>query len=194
MRLPAPRAGRPWPGAGRGGSQGGREGQGGLPGQQVGPPGKGPADDPRRDAGLPADTLATIGAAIGAVIRAAIAMARRHKLEATAVVLLGLGGLIFPPVWLIGAAVALASKVWDFRDRWIGLAGPVFLVIVGMVADVSLSASRGTLFGYVKEAWIFGGHLSRIAALLGAGYLAWRAQHGRRPPPVPPWNKPHRIG
>jgi hypothetical protein len=120
--------------------------------------------------------------------------ARRHPLEAIAVVLLGLGGLIFPPVWLIGAAVALLSKIWDFRDKWIGLALPVFLVIVGMGAAVSLGGSRPDLGKYVYEAWIFGGHICRIAALLGAVYLAWRAERGRRTPAVPPWNKRHRIG
>jgi hypothetical protein len=63
-----------------------------------------------------------------------------------------------------------------------------------MVADVSLGGERHELAAYVKEAWTFGGHFSRIAALLGAVYLTWRAERGRRPPAVPPWNKPHRIG
>jgi hypothetical protein len=118
--------------------------------------------------------------------------ARRQPLEATAIVLLGLGGLIYPPVWLMGALVALVSRVWDHRDKWIGLGGPVVLVIAGVAADVSL-ASEPNLLGYLKEAWMFGGHICRIAALLGAVYLAWRAQRGRRPPTVPPWNKPRRF-
>ena len=123
-----------------------------------------------------------------------LARARRRPLEATAIVLLGLGGLIYPPVWLIGAAVALASRVWDFRDKWIGLAVPVFLVIIGMVADVSLGGNRSGLGGYIREAWIFGGHLSRLVAVLSAVYLAWRAERGRRSPPAAPWNKPRRFG
>jgi hypothetical protein len=130
----------------------------------------------------------------GKLARTAATRARRRPLEAAAVVLLGLGGLIFPPVWLIGAAIALMSRVWDIRDKWVGLALPLFLVIAGMGADVSLSNSQPSLGAYIKEAWIFGGHISRIVALLGAVYLAWRAERGRRPPPVPPWNKPHRFG
>jgi hypothetical protein len=121
------------------------------------------------------------------------ARARRHPLETTAVVLLGLGGLIFPPVWLIGAVVALTSKVWDIRDKWLGLAVPVVLVIIGMIADVSLGGSYSSLLGYLKEAWLFGGRFSRVVALLGAVYLAWRAERGRRTPTDPPWNKRHRI-
>jgi hypothetical protein len=110
------------------------------------------------------------------------------------VVLLGLGGLIFPPVWLLGAAVALASRVWDFRDKWIGLALPIFLVIAGMAAAVSLGGHHDDVSGYAKEAWIFGDHLSRIVAVLGAVYLAWRAERGRRRPTIPPWTKGGRLG
>jgi hypothetical protein len=36
-------------------------------------------------------------------------------------------------------------------------------------------------------------YLTRAGAVLGAGYLTWRLQRGRREPPVPPWNRPHRI-
>jgi hypothetical protein len=130
----------------------------------------------------------------GKLARTTMTRARRRPLEAAAVVLLGLGGLIFPPIWLIGAAVALMSRVWDFRDKWVGLALPIFLVIAGMGADVSLSPSQTSLGAYIKEAWIFGGHISRIVAVLGAIYLVWRAERGRRPPAVPPWNKPRRFG
>ncbi len=67
---------------------------------------------------------------------------RRHPLEAVAVVLLGLGGLIYPPVWLMGALVAIFSKAWSISDKWIGLALPVFLVIVGIVVEVSLDGTH----------------------------------------------------
>jgi hypothetical protein len=140
--------------------------------------------------GLPAG----LRSGAGKLARTAATRARRRPLEATAVVLLGLGGLIFPPVWLIGAAIALISRVWDFRDKWVGLALPVFLVIAGMGADISLSPSQTSLGAYIKEAWIFGGHFSRIVAVLGAVYLTWRAERGRRTPAVPPWNKPRRFG
>jgi hypothetical protein len=143
---------------------------------------------PDRPPGLPA----AIGARARKLMRATVTAARRRPLETTAIVLLGLGGLIYPPVWLMGALIALASRVWDHRDKWIGLGAPVVLVIAGIAADVSLSSEHG-LGGYVHEAWLFGGHISRIAALLGAVYLAWRAQRGPRPPAIPPWQKPRRF-
>jgi hypothetical protein len=89
----------------------------------------------------------------------------------------------------MGAVIALASRVWDHRDKWVGLGAPVVLVIAGIAADVSLRSEHG-VGGYVHEAWLFGGHIARVAALLGAVYLAWRAQRGPRPPAIPPWQKP----
>jgi hypothetical protein len=104
-------------------------------------------------------------------------------------VLIGLGGAVYPPVWLLGAALALASRVWDFRDKWLGLAIPFFLVIVGMGADVSLSGPQSGFTAYWHEAWVFGSHLSRIVAVLGAVYLAWRSQTPRRQQSAEPWKK-----
>jgi hypothetical protein len=119
--------------------------------------------------------------------------ARERPLEAVAVVLIGLGGAVYPPVWLLGAALALASRVWDVRDKWLGLAIPLFAVIVGMGADVSLNGAQGGLTAYFREAWIFGGHMSRIVAVLGAVYLAWRSQQPRRRQSAEPWKKQRRF-
>jgi hypothetical protein len=121
--------------------------------------------------------------------RNAAVRARERPLEAVAVVLIGLGGAVYPPVWILGAALALASRVWDFRDKWLGLAVPLFAVIVGMGADVSLSGTQTGFAAYFREAWIFGGHLCRIVAVLGAVYLAWRSQQPRRHQSAEPWNK-----
>jgi hypothetical protein len=121
--------------------------------------------------------------------RYAAVRARERPLEAFAVVLMGLGGAVYPPVWILGAALALASRVWDFRDKWLGLAIPLFVVIVGMGADVSLSGTQSSFTAYFREAWIFGGHLSRIVAVLGAVYLAWRSAQPRRRQSAEPWNK-----
>jgi|GEM_PF-1907948 hypothetical protein len=191
-RRPGRGTGAGGAGAGGAGSAGGNEpdAQDAQPDSLDSQPGR-PAEDPL--SGLWPD-LGPIGAGAAKLARTVLARARRRPLEATAIVLLGLGGLIYPPVWLIGAAVALASRVWDFRDKWIGLAVPVFLVIIGMVADVSLGGNRSGLGGYIREAWIFGGHLSRLVAVLSAVYLAWRAERGRRSPPAAPWNKPRRFG
>jgi hypothetical protein len=45
------------------------------------------------------------------------ALARSHPLETAAVLLLGVGGLIIPFIWLAGGLVAAASRVWDARDK-----------------------------------------------------------------------------
>jgi hypothetical protein len=126
-------------------------------------------------------------------VRYAGGRARERPLEAVAVVLIGLGGAVYPPVWLLGTALALASKVWDIRDKWLGLAIPLFVVIVGMGADISLSGTQRGLGGYFREAWIFGGHLCRIVAVLGAVYLAWRSQQPRRQQSAEPWKKQRRF-
>ena len=119
--------------------------------------------------------------------------ARRNKVEAAAVVLLGIGGAIFPPLWLLGAVVAMASRLWDLLDKWLGLAGPVVLTVVSLAVGVAAAGSRGSLGTHIHDAWIFADVTSRLAALLGAGYLAWRSARGRRPPTSPPWNKPHKV-
>jgi hypothetical protein len=132
--------------------------------------------------------------------RAAVALirlanwARSNKVEATAVALLGIGGAIFPPVWLLGAAVALASRLWDLLDKWLGLAGPVLLTVISLAVGVAAAGSGGSLGMHVHEAWVFGDVTSRLTAVLGAGYLAWRSAHGRRPPATPPWSKPKKVG
>jgi len=118
---------------------------------------------------------------------------RRNKLEATAVVLLGIGGAIFPPVWLAGAAVALASRLWDLRDKWLGLAVPVLLTVIGIAGGIAAAGSRGTLGQHLHEGWVFADVISRLAALPSAGYLAWRSARGRRLPSTPPWSKPRKI-
>jgi hypothetical protein len=142
---------------------------------------------------LPSGALEAARASVWKAARYAGGRARERPLEAVAVVLIGLGGAVYPPVWLLGAALALASRVWDFRDKWLGLAIPVFVVIVGMGADISLSGAQSGLGGHFRAAWIFGGHLCRIVALLGAIYLAWRSQQPRRQQSAEPWKKQGRL-
>jgi predicted outer membrane lipoprotein len=137
--------------------------------------------------------MATLGAGTRKVVRYLAVRARQRPLETTAVVLIGLGGAVYPPVWLLGAVLALASRVWDARDKWLGLVIPVFVVIVGMGADVSLSGTRPGVGAYFREAWIFGGHLSRVVAVLGAMYLTWRLQQPRRQQSAEPWKKGRRF-
>jgi hypothetical protein len=129
-----------------------------------------------------------------ALSQAAVRNSREHPLEAAAVVLLGLGGAAYPPVWLLGAGIAAASRVWDYRDKWIGLAGPVVLLVVGTVAGIALGSQHSTFSSYWHEGWLYADVLSRVGSLLGAAYLGWRMGRGRREPPVPPWSRPHRVG
>jgi len=121
------------------------------------------------------------------------ASARRHPGEAVAITLLGLGGLLYPPVWLLGALGALIARGWNYRDRWIGLAGPVLLLVLGTAAGVMLGPSHARASGYVHEAWLYADILSRVGAVAGTWYLAWRLGHPWRVPDVPPWNKPHKV-
>jgi hypothetical protein len=125
----------------------------------------------------------------------AVGLARRSPVEAAAVVLLGLGGAIYPPVWLVGAVMALAhqSKVWDYRDKWLGVATPVLLLVVGTALAVTLGNHYPKMGGYVHEGWVYADVLSRIVAFLGACYLLWRLVHGKPRPVVPPWNRPHKV-
>ena len=190
MRMGAVRAaGARLSSARPGGSRRGQPGP--AAGAESGPAGgpeRGPASEREQE------FLATAGSAVGRAVRVAVSWARRHPLESVAVVLLGLGGLIYPPVWLMGALVAAFSKVWSIRDKWIGLVLPVFLVIVGIVVEVSLDGTHRHWTTYVRDAWVFAGHLSRILALLGAVYLAWRSERGPRSPGVPPWQRSRRFG
>jgi hypothetical protein len=111
---------------------------------------------------------------------------RRRPLEAAAIALMGIGGPIFPPVFLLGATLALASELWDGRDKWVGLALPVVATIVSLAVGIA----AGGRAHWAHEAWVYVDVVSRVAPVLGAAYLAWRAEHVRRPPPVPPFSRP----
>lgn len=119
-------------------------------------------------------------------------LARRNLLEMVALALLGIGGAVFPPLWLVGAAIAIGSRAWDLRDKWIGLAGPVVAVVITVVLVLILSGARNTIGSYATEAWIAIGRASRIAAVVGAAYLLWRLHRGPREPKQPPWPVPGR--
>jgi hypothetical protein len=169
-----------------------------APEAAAGPDPGAPAGRTRAESGRQARAAAEIGSRVassGASLLVVLAgRARQNPIEALAVVLLGLGGAAYPPVWLLGAIVALASRVWDGLDKWIGLAGPVILLIIGTGAGIALGGSYTSAGSYMHETWIYLDVLSRVAAVLGTGYLVWRLVHGRRRPPQPPWNRPHKVG
>lgn len=135
------------------------------------------------------------GAAPGLLWRLADGVAvfvRRNVLEMIALALLGVGGAAFPPLWLIGAVVATASRAWDLRDKWIGLAGPVVIVMMSVVVTLIGGGTRSTLGSYAYAVWLTVGRASRVAAVLGAAYLLWRLYRGPREPKQPPWPVPGR--
>ncbi len=127
----------------------------------------------------------------GVFIQRAPGLARQHPLECTAVILLGLGGLIYPPVWLLGALAALPSRLWDIKDKLTGVGIPAVVAIVGG-AGLAMGSSHTSGGAYFHEAVLIGGYLIRAGAVLGGGYLAWRVQRGQRRPAEPPWRRQYR--
>ena len=137
------------------------------------------------------------------VARRATDAGRQHRAEAISVALLALGGLIIPiPIWvvgfllwLIGALIAVFSsaRVWSLPDKWLGVIGPLALVIIGTATIVSLGGTRSGASGYVNEVLTAAMYLFKIGAVVGAGYLAWRLQRGRRSPQIPPWLRRRHI-
>jgi hypothetical protein len=127
--------------------------------------------------------------------RRAAETGRQHRRETVCVVMLALGGLILPfplweagfLLWLAGALVAVTSKLWSLPDKWIGLVGPLALVIIGTAVAVSLGGARSTGSAYLNETLTTAMYLFMVGAVLGAAYLAWRIYRGRRPGSIPPW-------
>jgi len=119
------------------------------------------------------------------------ALARKHPLEAVAVVLLGVGGLILPfPFWLIGGLVALKSRRWDARDKWAALAGPPLIALAVLI--IRAATSPGNFFSAFYQAARHDAGLSiRAGCVLCAAYLVWRLRRGPRLRTLPPWQRPH---
>jgi hypothetical protein len=138
---------------------------------------------------VPPSRKESVAAGVRRILKRAAALARRNPLEATAVVLLGLGGLIYPLIWLVGVLVALPSRRWDIRDKWLGLAVPAVVTIVGS-AGLAVGVRHLTAGAYLHGAVTIGGYLIRAGAVLGAIYLAWRVQRGQRAG-APPWRRPY---
>jgi hypothetical protein len=122
-----------------------------------------------------------------------LALARAHPLEACAVLLLVAGGLAYPfPLWFAGALAVSLSRFWDARDKWVSLAVPAALALIGGFVIASLGSQHGGLAGYLDAARAAGWDLLRAGALLGAAYLARRVSRGRRARREPPWRRiPH---
>ena len=145
--------------------------------------------------GCPPDTPPDSATGItGARLRSVLALIRRHPLETVAVLLLGVGGLVYPfPLWLIAVAAVIASRGWDARDKWAAVAIPVAFTLIAAIAIAGIFARSGSLAGYVSTVRIDGWDLIRAGSVVAAAYLVWRLRRGRRPPREPPWRRPPRA-
>lgn len=134
------------------------------------------------------------------IARRAADAGRQHVLETACVLLMIVAGLIYPwPLWLVGfliwlVAVSIATmcSVWSLPDKWVGIVGPVALVIIGTATLVSMGGTLANLHDYVHEALADSVWLIKVGAVLGGGFLGWRLERGRRPPAVPPWLRRNR--
>jgi len=201
------RSGEPEPPAGQ--SQGDEHGQKAVPGREETSDGKPDDDKPGVElnveplgpvvyeevgpswlserASASVDRLALFGSAL-------VGIAVRAPLEMIAVLVLGIGGAIYPPIWFVGGLIVVISRKWDLRDKWIGLAIPVVVVVFGATFAVVLGGERTSYGSYAFEAWLAAGRLSRITAVLSAIFLLWRVHKGPRERRRPPWGPPHRPG
>jgi len=125
--------------------------------------------------------------------RTVTALARAHVREAIAVVVIGVGGLIYPfPVWLVGATVALMSALWGKRDKWVAFAGPLVIALLGAVVTAAVKGgSENAVVVYVDVVKADIGILLRIGCLLSAAFLAWRLYRDPRQKERkrPPWER-----
>ena len=113
-------------------------------------------------------------------------LARKNPLEAVAVIVLGIGGLLLPfPLWLIGGLIAVFSRKWGKRDKWLALLGPPGFAVICMLL-LGLTGG-GAFFHALAQASHQFSLLLRVGCLLSAGYLVWRLRRGPRRRKTPPW-------
>jgi hypothetical protein len=133
---------------------------------------------------------ATLGQRVGRLARDAGPLSRRYPLEAAAIILLGVGGLILPfPFWLIGGALAVVSRFWPPRDKWIALTGPLVIALLGTVVTAVIVRGKGNPVEiYTHALGLDVGYLLRAGSVLCAAHLAMQVRHGPRVR-LPPWKR-----
>jgi hypothetical protein len=117
-------------------------------------------------------------------------LARENVLEAVAILLLGLGGLILPfPFWPIGAIVALFSRLWDIKDKSLAITGPLLVTLaLSAIAAPFVGGSGNVIVVYFHAIAVSFGLLVRVGSVITAAYLAWRVSKGPRVK-TPPWKR-----
>ncbi len=130
----------------------------------------------------------TLGHGAEDLVIAGVKLARRYPLESAAVVVLGVGGLLYPfPFWLVGGLLTIWSRIWFARDKWVAIAGPPAIALVGVLVTAMLM--KGGMIGNLPHAFRLDfGYLLRFGSLLCAVYLVMQARRGpqRR---LPPWQR-----
>ena len=141
-------------------------------------------------AALLGDAAAWAARGIARQASAAATLSRRRPLEATSIVLLGVGGLLYPfPFWLLGAVVAVMSRFFVPRDKWIALAGPAVIALLGTLVTALIVRGKGNPVEiYTHALRLDVGYLLRAGSVLCAGYLALLVRRGPRVR-VPPWRR-----
>jgi hypothetical protein len=119
-----------------------------------------------------------------------VRLARENILEAVAILLLGLGGLILPfPFWPIGAIVALFSRLWDIKDKSLAITGPLLVTLaLSAIAAPFVGGSGNVIVVYFHAIAVSFGLLVRVGSVITAAYLAWRVSKGPRVK-TPPWKR-----
>ena len=127
---------------------------------------------------------------VGRWAREAGSMSRRYPLEAAVVILLGVGGLILPfPFWLIGGILAVFSRFWMPRDKWIALTGPLVIALLGTAVTAVIVRGQGNPVEiYTHALSLDVGYLLRAGSVLCAARLFLQVRRGRRER-VPPWRR-----
>jgi len=136
------------------------------------------------------EVTATLGRGAGRLALGAARMARRSPLETIAILLLGVGGFLYPfPFWLLGGLLALWSRTWNAQDKWIALAGPLAIAFVGtLVTALIIGGLSHAVPMYPHAFRVSVGYLLRAGCVICAVYLAMQARRGpqRR---LPPWKR-----
>lgn len=108
----------------------------------------------------------------------AMEILRTHRRESMALLLIGVGGLLFPYVfWPVGAFLVLGSAVWLGREKWIGLGAPVAITALAVISTGSSRANPRAgvdYYAYWSALLDVGPIAFRIAAVGGAAYLFFR--------------------
>ncbi len=173
---------------------GGAHQKGGTVPSGVGPPAEEETSALSRGTHALRGAVVTLGNGAVDLALDAADLARQHKLETAAVLLLGVGAFVFVfPFWLVlallGGVVAIWSQIWNARDKWVGLTGPPVIALVGTIVSALIIGGQGHFVGSYLEAFrLYVGYYYRAGSLLCAIYLALQARRGpqRR---LPPWKR-----